>query len=185
MPSNRQNLRGLVLSEDKRTERFFRKLLRVLGFKTRSFRFETAPAGAGAAEAWVAKRYPGEVKALRSKNYQQSLRLIAIRDADGVGLKRRKQQLDQALEKAGLAVRQADEGIATPVPARTIETWLLALGGEAGLDGTSDYKRLFENKHGTHESCTLEKAAEAWLNISAKSLYSLRDGQAEIKRIAP
>ena len=37
MSSERQKLRGLVLAEDKRTERFFRELLGVLGFKTRSF----------------------------------------------------------------------------------------------------------------------------------------------------
>lgn len=72
MSSERQKLRGLVLAEDKRTERFFRELLGVLGFKTRSFRFETAPPGQGAAEAWVARRYPDEVKVLRSKNFSRA-----------------------------------------------------------------------------------------------------------------
>ncbi len=104
MASDREKLRGIVLAEDKRTERFCRALLRELGFKVRRFRFETAPAGEGAAEAWVARRYPGEVKVLRSKNYQQALRLIAVRDGDLVGVRIRKQELDQPLEAAGLAV---------------------------------------------------------------------------------
>ncbi len=86
MASDREKLRGIVLAEDKRTERFCRALLRELGFKVRRFRFETAPAGEGAAEAWVARRYPDEVKVLRSKNYQQALRLIAVRDGDMVGV---------------------------------------------------------------------------------------------------
>ena len=184
MPSDRQKLRGLVLAEDKRTERFFRNLLEVLGFKTRSFRFQTAPAGQGAAEAWVARRYPDEVKVLRSRNYQQGLRLIAVRDGDDVGLDRRKQQLDQALRSAGLAGRHADEGIATPVPARNIETWLLALLGAAHLDETTDYKRRFEKEHGAPEKrSVLRDAASAWKNTGQTSLPSLRDGTTEMERL--
>ncbi len=185
MPSERDKLRGLVLAEDKRTERFFRELLRALGFKVRRFRFETAPAGGGAAEAWVAQRYPDEVKVLRSKNYQHALRLIAVRDGDTVGVHIRKQQLDQALEDAGLDVRQADEGIATPVPTRNIETWLLALQNGADLDETSDYKHRFEREHRDHERSVLRKAATAWKDVDQTSLPSLRDGKAEMQSIDP
>ncbi len=185
MASDREKLRGLVLAEDKRTERFFRALLRELGFKVRRFRFETAPAGEGAAEAWVARRYPGEVKVLRSKNYQHGLRLVAVRDGDTVGVGIRKQELDQALEDAGQAVRQADEGIATPVPTRNIETWLLALLKEPDLDETTDYKRRFEQEHRAEERSALREAAGAWKDIDLTSLPSLRDGKAEIKRIDP
>ena len=88
MPSDRQKLRIMVLVEDKRTERFFRKLLKQLGFGR--FDFDTAPKGNGSGEAWVAKRYPKEVNVQRSKNYQKSRRLIAVRDEDGVGLRHRK-----------------------------------------------------------------------------------------------
>ncbi len=185
MPSDRQKLRGLVLAEDKRTERFFRELLGELGFKTRSFRFETAPAGKGAAEAWVTRRYPAEVKVLRSKSYQQGLRLVAVRDGDGVGVGSRKQQLDESLQSAGLAVRQADEGIATPVPTRNIETWLLGLLGDTNLDEITDYKHRFGNEHGTHERSALRDAAAAWNNTDNPSLYSLRDGKTEMERLDP
>ncbi len=185
MSSDRKKLRGVVLAEDKRTERFFRELLAVLGLKTRSFRFETAPAGQGAAEAWVARRYPGEVKVLRSRNYQQSLRLIAVLDGNGVGVAGRKQQLDQALQNAGIVVRQTDEGISTPVPTRNIETWVLALLGTDSIDETTDYKHLFENEHRAHERSVLRDAAAAWKTISQESLPSLRDGTTEMERLDP
>ncbi len=183
MPSDRQKLRVRILAEDKRTERFFRKLLKQLGFGR--LYFDTAPKGIGSAEAWVAKRYPDEVRVLRSKNFQRSLRLIAVRDADGDSLDNRKKQLDQALQSAGLPVRKPGEGIATPVPARNIETWLLALLGDAELDETKKYKHRFEDKHGAHEASAHDKAALAWKSIDETSLHSLRDGKTEIKRIDP
>ncbi len=185
MASDREKLRGVVLAEDKRTERFFRALLLELGFKARRFRFETAPAGEGAAEAWVARRYPDEVKVLRSKNYQPALRLVAVRDGDTVGVRVRKQELDQALEATGLAVRQAGEGIATPVPNRNIETWLLALLTEADLDETADYKHRFEQEHRADERRALREAAAAWKDIDLMSLPSLRDGKTEVLRLDP
>jgi len=183
MSSERRKLRGLVLAEDKRTERFFRKLLKQLGFGR--FNFDTAQKGKGSGEAWVARRYPGEVKVMRTKNFQQSLRLITVRDEDGVGIDTRKQQLDQALQGAGLAVRKANEKIATPVPARNIETWLLALLGIADLNETEDYKRLFENEHSSEESSVGQRAASAWNDFDDTALPSLRDGKAEIQRIDP
>ena len=185
MPSDRQKLRGLLLAEDKRTERFFRELLAVLGFKTRSFRFETAPAGEGAADAWVLQRYPAEVKVLRSKNYQQGLRLIAVRDGNSAGLASRKHQNDQALQDAGLAERHAAEGIASPVPARNIETWLLALLGADDLDESTDFKRRFENEHNANETSALRDGASAWKDIDQTWLPSLRDGKTEMERLDP
>ena len=185
MSSEREKLRGVVLAEDKRTERFFRELLDVLGFKKRSFRFETAPPGQGSAEAWVANRFPDEVRVLRSKRFQQSLRLIAVRDGDGNAVVRRKQQLDAALQRADLLVRQADEGIATPVPTRNIETWLLALLGTDPIDETTDYKHRFVNEHGTCEKRALRDAAAAWNSVDDTSLHSLLDGKTEIERLDP
>lgn len=184
MPSDRKKLRVTILSEDKRTERFFRSLLVELGFERRRLRFETAPAGRGAAEAWVAGRYPAEVQLLRSKSFQRNLRLIAVRDGDEVGLVTRKAQLDEALRGAGLDVRQPSEGIATPVPTRNIETWLLALLGGASLNETEELKGRFEAEH-RDESAALRRAAVAWPGHEPQSLPSLRDGQSEMKRLDP
>lgn len=187
MPGDRKGIRGVVLSEDKRTERFFRRLLTDLGFERRRFRFETAPARRGAAEAWVAERYPNEVKVLRSKIYQDGLRLVAVRDGDEVGLVRRKHQLDKTLRNSGLDERQDDEGIATPVPTRNIETWLLALNGVDSLDETEDYKHRFEeqHRHGNAERDALRAAAAAWQEIRPPALPSLLDGKTEMERLDP
>ncbi len=181
MPSDHRQLRLTVLTEDKRTERFFRKLLASLGVQR--CRFETAPTGRGSGEAWVAKRYPDRVKVLRSKNYQRSLRLLAVRDDDGVGLTQRKQQLDNALKSAGLLPRAVGERIATPVPARNIETWLLTLLGYLNLDEARDYKATFERTHAARESDALRSAANAWGQIGDASPASLKDGRCELDRI--
>ena len=111
--------------------------------------------------------------------------IIAVRDGDGIGVDVRKQQLDQALQSADLVVRQAEEGIATPVPTRNIETWLLALLGNANLDETTDYKHHFEDEHCAHQRRVLRDAAAAWNNIDNKPLHSLRDGKTEMERLDP
>jgi hypothetical protein len=84
--SDRAAMRGVVLCEDKLTERFVRKLLGSLGFDVRRrIRFETAPAGAGSGEAWVRQRYPNEVRELRSKRHQRDLYLLERRGGCGLG----------------------------------------------------------------------------------------------------
>ncbi|MCI0488770.1 MAG: hypothetical protein L0229_19440 [Blastocatellia bacterium] len=85
MPDNRKQLRGTILAEDRRTERFFRELLVHLGFDKRKFIFKTAPSGKGDAGAWVRVQYVEEVNLLRQKKYQQSLCLLAARDGDRDG----------------------------------------------------------------------------------------------------
>jgi len=132
MPGDRKGIQGIVLVEDRRTERFVRHLLDRLGFDARKVRFEPAPSGQGAAECWVLARYPREVRYLRSR---QPLRfLLAVRDGDSVGVARRKQQLDDALAEAGLAARASDERIGAPVPTWSIESWLFDLLGQEGVN---------------------------------------------------
>lgn len=185
MSSERRQLRGVILSEDKRTERFVRHLLKELGFKPRNFLFRTAPRGQGAAESWVAEIYPDEVKAMRSKNYQRSRRLLTVRDADKRSIAARKAELDSALEARGIDRRERREGIATPVPMRNIETWLLHLLGVGDLDEATDYKRHFESEVGASETRALKKAASAWCTVDTSTLPSLADGMQEMTRLDP
>ena len=181
MTVERAGLRGVVLAEDKRTERFFRCLLGELGFSTRRFRFVTAPSGKGAGDAFVARRYAGEVRALRSKNYQKGLRLIAVRDEDGLGIERRKRELDQVLEDSKNDPRKFAENIATPVPARNIEAWLLALIGEK-TDESADWKQDFERRYRDREREVLRQAAANWHRLDGAP-PSLQDGRDEMRRI--
>jgi hypothetical protein len=185
MPTERRQLRGVVLTEDKRTERFLRYLLEALGFRARNFEFHSAPKGSGAGEAWVRMRYPKEVKALRSQNFQRGLRLIAVLDGDTVGAATRKKELDRALEDQELDVRKPTDRIATPIPTRNIETWLLCLLGKPDLDETRDYKKGFEKQHSGRERAAISEAVSAWRQMSKNALPSLLDGKEEMRRLDP
>lgn len=193
MAGERAGVRGAVVVEDRRTERFIRHLLDELGFEKRNFAFKTAPTGAGAAEAWVLAQYPAEVRELRSRG-PQNLCLIAVRDGDAAGVARRKAELDAALQQAGLATRGAAERIATPVPTWSIETWLLALLGEPGVGEAKKrsapnplaWKLVYEHAHGRDERDAFRQAAAAWRRVAATStLPSLADGAIEFGRIEP
>lgn len=185
MPTDRKTVRVFVLVEDSRTQRFFWNLLCELGFHPRRIRVEHAPSEKGAAEGWVRKRYPGEVKALRSKSFQKNVALIAVRDADGNSLAQRKRELDKALTDAGLDCRQTDEAISVSVPARNVETWLLALLGDSGVNETEDFKHRFQHAHGGDEGLASKTAAKAWRSFAISSLPSLADGKIEIARLVP
>lgn len=187
MPGDRKQLRGTVLVEDRRTERFFRELLVRLGFDKRKLTFRTAPKGKGDAKAWVRaqSQYPYEVRLLRQKKYQR-LSLVAVRDGDNDGLAKRKIDLDSALRDAGLDPRQEAERIATPVPTWSIETWLLALLGDDTIEETASRKQDFEHRYpGKAERAALHDAAEAWRSRvdQVPSVPSLADSKTEMSRI--
>lgn len=186
MASKNTSRRGVVLVEDKRQERFIRELLKHRGWDPRGFRFYVAPDGRGAAEAWVRKRYPGEVKVLRSKSYQKNLCLVAMRDGDNVGVTGRKRELDDELVADGQNRRGDTEPIATPVPTWSIETWLLFLQGERGLTEDTSYKTAFPSTTKS-EGQAIQEAAGAWPGPEAadRLLPSLADGRDEIERLSP
>ena len=112
--------------------------------------------------------------------------MIAVRDGDGVGVVARKQQLDKSLRKDGQKARSTGEGIATPVPTRNIETWLLALLGEDDVnEADKKLKRRFERAYADREKQAHWDAAAAWTEIDETSLPSLRDGKVEMERLDP
>ncbi|MCE7875423.1 hypothetical protein DYH09_34360 [bacterium CPR1] len=192
MPTERQGVQGVVLSEDVRTESFVRRLLEHLGYNKRKFRFETAPSGRGAAESWVRQQYPEKVKVLRSREFERRC-LLAIRDGDRVGVATRKAELNQALQAKGMPLRRSDEHIATPVPTWSIENWLLDLLHEPGIDenqhapgsGSQTWKQRFERDYGSNEKAALKQAAAEYCRpaSSALELPSLKDGRQEIDRL--
>lgn len=179
MASDRKKLRGKVLAEGRRDERFFRVLLDHLGFRIGNVRFETAPRGRGDAKAWVRAQYAAQVELLRRKRHQR-LFLLAVRDGDNVGFAVRKADLDNA------APRRDDEPIAIPVPTWSIETWLLALLGDEGIEEDASRKLDFERCYpGKAERQALRDAARAWRDKAngVPSLPSLADGNTELTRI--
>jgi hypothetical protein len=185
MPDNRGNLRGTVLSEDPRTERFVRELLTLLGFQRLKFYFKTAPSGEGDAGAWVRAQYPSEVNLLRRKRHQR-LALIAVRDGDNRGYLSRKSDLDVALNEVGFNHRAPRERIVNLVPTWSIETWLLALLGVDPIDETATRKVEFERSYrGKRESEALRDAADAWHRRANQvpNVPSLADSKTEMRRI--
>jgi hypothetical protein len=96
-----------------------------------------------------------------------------------------KADLDRSLQESGLQVRGPHEKIATPVPTWSIETWLLALLGVAGLDEHESRKVEFERKYPGRVAIAIRNAAQAWRDNSTRvpSLPSLSDGTVELDRI--
>jgi len=185
MANEHVKLRGVVLTEDRRTERFFRELLDSLGFDKRKFIFLTAPSGRGNACAWVRSQYAHEVNLLRRKRHQR-LCLIAVRDGDNVGVTVRKTEMDDALVEVGLAPRGKEELIVLPVPTWSIETWLLGLLAREPNDETISRKREFEALYSeSSERDALRNASRDWSTRADQVLTipSLADGKQEMKRI--
>jgi len=183
MASDRAKMRGTVLVEDRRSERFLKGLLDHLGFQRSRLDFQIAPAGQGAANVWVIKRFPAEVALLRKK--RQALFLIAMVDGDNVGVNGRKAEFDTALREAGFEARQSGEKIATPIPTWSIETWLLALLGDDETDESKSGKLAFENEYRRNEREALRSSVTGWHGRCAVAVRvpSLMDGKAEIERV--
>ena len=187
MPSDRGRFRGTVLSEDPRTERFFRELLGRLGFNKNKLRYRTAPKGRGDAKAWIRaeSQYPTEVTVLRRRR-GQNVFLITILDGDNTNPTTRKAELDHSLTVHGLRVREDGERIAIPVPTWSIETWLLALLGNGTVTELQSRKFDFERLYrGREEGTALRDAAQAWSARAEHipSVPSLADSKSEVSRL--
>jgi len=128
-----------ILCEDRRTERFLRRLCKA--HDVRILDVEVAPSAQGAASAWVQARYARLVRQRRSRNFQAHLGLLVHIDGDNEGVRSRKEALDHELSKAGFDQRGSQEPIALFVPTWCIETWLLHLSGLAQPPETAQLKR--------------------------------------------
>ncbi|MBL8919052.1 MAG: hypothetical protein JNJ54_09355 [Myxococcaceae bacterium] len=114
-----------LLCEDRRAERFFRRLCEQAG--VRVVGVEVAPDGQGSAADWVLSRYPALVRQRRAKAFQANLGLLVHIDGDAVGVTQRKTELDARLAAHSMEARQAAEPVAVCVPTWCIETWVLHL----------------------------------------------------------
>src|SRR5678816_3410471 len=92
-----------LLCEDRRTDRFLRRLCK--RFDVFVLESDVAPAGIGDASLWVRKRYAACVELLRARRHQRNLGLIVAIDGDNKGLDRRKAELAAELEAAEVTPR--------------------------------------------------------------------------------
>jgi len=103
-------------------------------------RLVPCPAGAGSGEQWVREQFVIEVKAYRRRHAHTATALIVVVDADTLSVDERLAQLDQNLEATQTDRIRLDEQIATLVPKRNVETWILCLN-DVSVDEETDYKR--------------------------------------------
>lgn len=179
----KEQRRLLLLCEDRRTERFVRRLCG--RYRIQVMQPLPSPRGKGAASAWVLRSYAALVRKRRSKNFQARLGLLVVIDGDNVGVKTRLQQLDEELDLAGIERRGSAEPIAVFVPTWSVETWLAHLGGAEGIDegkALKDEGRLRALWDGKAESATIKAAVSAW-NGSMDPLPSLLAAYGEAPRV--
>lgn len=181
MPSGK---RTRILCEDRRTERFLRRLCQ--RYDIYVLESSVAPSGRGDASAWVKQQYPASVRLLRSRNYQQNLSLLVAIDGDNKGARARKAELAEELANSNMSPRDDAEAIAIFVPTWSVETWLAFLCGTEGvtenqpLKEHSGYRHLWED--GRAEAATISTAVEAWRDVD-EPLPSLTDAYMEAERV--
>lgn len=130
----------------------------------------------------VIRRYPIEVKALRSKGAER-VGLVVVIDGDNRGVKRRKEDLADALAAAKLAPVASEERIAVCVPTWSIETWLVALSSAADVDESKSFKRDWEKRRDTKRLARV--AVGAWRDHRVSvMLPSFLDASDELARLA-
>lgn len=181
-PSGQRRVR--ILCEDRRTERFARRLCE--RYQVRIAAVDVAPDGKGAASAWVRNHYAAHVAKRRSKSFQTNLGLLVVIDGDNLGVVARMQELDDQLDEAKLPRRASEEPIAVFVPTWSIETWLAHLAGVGGIEEGEALKNDGRLRmlwvDGTAEAKTIKTAVTAW-NGEIPPLPSLQAAYDEAPRV--
>lgn len=121
----------IVLCEDIQQRVFVYRYLTRLGYGPRDVKFDIAPAGQGAGDAYVLGEYARQANECRTRNKIARTVFIAVVDVDTLDLEERRKQLDGALSAGGAHARTNVAPIVTLLPKRNIETWIRALFGEA------------------------------------------------------
>jgi len=136
-----RSARMVVLCEDSQQHTFLYRLLTSLGFPRNRIRIENVRNARGAGDQFVRNRYPDEVAIYRRKSARMNIGLVTAIDADTEPVRRRYQELNEALEANGQENRQNGEEICILVPKREIETWIYALFGDTVNENTK-YSKL-------------------------------------------
>lgn len=180
-----RRLRCVLLCEDEEHELLFRPILenlfgrgtiRVLRGKTTggfTFVFNTALKK----EAEYVRRRP-----------QEAVGLLVVVDGDEVGRKGRLDQIQEVLCLAGFGTKgKMPDHIATCIPSRNVETWMLWLSGHRDLDEKTHYERSRQRDLAAVSRSGLIKGwfkpSDEQLRDEEKILPALFHGRAEIDRL--
>lgn len=150
----------VLLCEDMQTESFVYNFLKHRNFKHHDFTFLCASrASKGSAEQWVRKKYPRQLKAIRSK---RNAYLIVVIDADAGTIDDRRRELATACREEGISPRaKTDFNVLHIIPRRNIETWLAYLDGR-DVDESTVYPKLEHQRN-------CRKHAESLYNMCHKN----------------
>jgi hypothetical protein len=154
------------------------------GHNPRTIRLKPGPSGRGSGEQYVRESFPKEVAQYRNRAARRSAALVAVIDADTRTLQKRERELQMALEAAGQEQRKPEEAIATLIPRRHVETWILCLTDEH-VDETKDY-----SKRDDISGRIIRQAGEGFYDwsrphyrVPAHCVASLRKGLGEFRRV--
>ncbi len=137
-----RNVQLVIVCEDTQQETFIRRFLDKNGWSMRRIRVEKGPAGRGAGEQFVRRRFPVELNAYRMKANQVQQTVVAMIDGDDHGVTARLRQLDDACHEKQIEPRAPTDRVAVFVPTWNIETWFAYLDGTSVEETKSDYPRL-------------------------------------------
>jgi hypothetical protein len=143
---------------------------------------KTAEKGAG--DSYVAKHYPKQVEAHRSRVSHTQAALIVHMDADPKNtVEARMNGLNQTLLSLGMPPRGTQERIANLIPKRNIETWIHFYLEGPPIDETTGYSKY----KGSESECW--PAAESFSDDAASNTRppgappSLEVGLSEFQRV--
>jgi hypothetical protein len=143
----------VILCEGDQDEVFLRRLIEKVSPSGQKPRVLKSPKARGSGESFVVRRFPEELKALRTATAHRSARLIVMVDGDGGTHQSRRERIESECITVGVEPPAADEPVLVLVPCRNIETWIAYLGGQT-VNETDTYTRLQDKKKGCASQVT-------------------------------
>lgn len=143
MSSNRRR-RLHILCEDRLHVNFVEHLVERWGIGPRQRRIAASPRAQHSAADFVLAQFVDAVRLWRAESHDAGVGLLVVIDGDKLGIERRRRQLLQRLQDAGLPPIASSDPVAIMVPTWHIETWIAWLCGHRPIDEQTRYKAVDE-----------------------------------------
>lgn len=176
----------VVLCEDLQTQVFIRRALIRHGADRRRIHLADLPSEVkeGAGDDYVARHYPKEAEAHRSRASHTQAALIVHMDVDPRNsVAARMTRLEQALSTAGMPARGAEERIAYLIPKRNIETWIHFYLDGPPIDEVTEYAKYTGRESDCWPAAEAFSDGAASTTVPAAAPPSLEVGLSEFRRI--
>ena len=173
--------RYTILCEDKLSQCYIRRFLLAQGISRRKI-FPSALPAAGCGEQYVREQFPRYLQALRSKNFNATVLVIAI-DADKKTCSEREAQLQAACSACAVAPWSKNDKLLLFIPKRAIETWIKHFAGET-VDEEHDYAHFLNGHESDCYQAADKMARDFSLPSFSSSLISLQDAYDKYASIA-